>query len=129
MDKMHILTTFNEHFIEFIDDIIIVFPDNSDLLAVKKSFINFRKINPKLIIGVFKRYVVDKYSDEIDSTNIDFFINKNYKNDLENNDNSFIIIKAIDKLRVPVKNMSNDNQIKVLKYLQNLKKICNLYYQ
>ena len=47
MDKSHILKTFNDHFIEFIEDIIKVFPENSDLVAIKNSFINFRKLNPK----------------------------------------------------------------------------------
>ena len=45
MDKSHILKTFNDHFIEFIEDIIKVFPENSDLVAIKNSFINFRKFH------------------------------------------------------------------------------------
>ena len=129
MDQSHILKTFNDHFIEFIEDIMKVFPENTDLIAIKKSFINFRKANPKLVLGVFKTYVIDKYSDEIDSENIDFFINKNYENDLEDNSNASMIIDKIDKLRQPVREMSNENQNKVLKYLQNLKKLCILYNQ
>ncbi len=129
MDQSHILKTFNDHFIEFIDDIIKVFPENSDLVAIKNSFINFRKLNPKLVLGVFKTYVIDKYSQEIDDKNIDFFINKNYKVDLQDNSSSSMIIEKIDKLRDPVREMSQDNQDKVLKYLQNLKKLCLLYNQ
>ena len=129
MDQSHILKTFNDHFIEFIEDIIKVFPENSDLVAIKNSFINFRKLNPKLVLGVFRTYVVDKYSGEIDSKNIDFFINKNYESDLQDNSSSSMIIEKIDKLRDPVREMSEDNQQKVLKYLQNLKKLCLLYNQ
>ena len=40
-----------------------------------------------------------------------------------------MIIEKIDKLRDPVREMSEDNQQKVLKYLQNLKKLCLLYNQ
>ena len=129
MDQSHILKTFNDHFIEFIEDIIKVFPENSDLVAIKNSFINFRKLNPKLVLGVFRTYVIDKYSGEIDSKNIDFFINKNYETDLKDNSSSSMIIEKIDKLRDPVREMSEDNQQKVLKYLQNLKKLCLLYNQ
>lgn len=129
MDQSHILKTFNDHFIEFIEDIIKVFPENSDLVSIKNSFISFRKLNPKLVLGVFRTYVIDKYSGEIDSKNIDFFINKNYENDLQDNSSSSMIIEKIDKLRDPVREMSEDNQQKVLKYLQNLKKLCLLYNQ
>jgi len=129
MEQSHILKTFNDHFIEFIEDIIKVFPENSDLVAIKNSFINFRKLNPKLVLGVFRTYVIDKYSDEIDAKNIDFFINKNYETDLQDNSSSSMIIEKIDKLRDPVREMSEDNQQKVLKYLQNLKKLCLLYNQ
>jgi len=127
MDQSHILKTFNDHFIEFIEDIIKVFPENSDLVSIKNSFISFRKLNPKLVLGVFRTYVIDKYSGEIDSKNIDFFINKNYESDLQDNSSSSMIIEKIDKLRDPVREMSEDNQQKVLKYLQNLKKLCLLY--
>ena len=127
MEQSHILKTFNDHFIEFIEDIIKVFPENSDLVAIKNSFINFRKLNPKLVLGVFRTYVIDKYSDEIDAKNIDFFINKNYETDLQDNSSCSMIIEKIDKLRDPVREMSEDNQQKVLKYLQNLKKLCLLY--
>jgi len=129
MDQSHILKTFNDHFIEFIEDIIKVFPENSDLVSIKNSFISFRKINSKLVLGVFRTYVIDKYSGEIDSKNIDFFINKNYESDLQDNSSSSMIIEKIDKLRDPVREMSEDNQQKVLKYLQNLKKLCLLYNQ
>ena len=129
MEQSHILKTFNDHFIEFIEDIIKVFPENSDLVSIKNSFISFRKLNPKLVLGVFRTYVIDKYSGEIDSKNIDFFINKNYESDLQDNSSSSMIIEKIDKLRDPVREMSEDNQQKVLKYLQNLKKLCLLYNQ
>jgi hypothetical protein len=129
MDKSHILKTFNDHFIEFIEDIIKVFPENSDLVAIKNSFINFRKLNPKLVIDVFRRYVIDKYSEEIDSNNVEFFINKNYESDFVYSKRSSMIIEKIDKLREPVRMMSVNDQENVLKYLKNLKKISLLYNQ
>ena len=115
MDQSYILKTFNDHFIELIQDVIKVFPDNTDLVTLKNTFITFRKTNPKLILEVFKTYVTDKYSNEIDSNNISFFINKDYNNDLQDTGNSSIILEKINKLREPVRNMGNENQLKVLK--------------
>jgi hypothetical protein len=123
-----ILNAFNDHFMEFVSDIINVFPDNTDILSAKNSFLLIRKANPKLIIKIWKSYVVDKYGSEIDLGNISFFINKDYANDLTNAENSDKIIEAINRLRNPVKLMTEENQEKSMKYIQNLKKLCILYH-
>jgi hypothetical protein len=123
-----ILNAFNDHFMEFVGDIINVFPDNTDLVSAKNSFVLIRKANPKLIIKIWKSYVVDKYSAEIDLGNISFFIDKDYANDLTNAENSDKIIEAINRLRNPVKMMSEESQQKSMKYIQNLKKLSILYH-
>jgi len=123
-----ILNAFNNHFMEFVSDIINVFPDNTDLVSAKNSFVLIRKANPKLIIKIWKSYVVDKYSAEIDLGNISFFIDKDYANDLTNAENSDKIIEAINRLRNPVKMMSEESQQKSMKYIQNLKKLSILYH-
>ena len=123
-----ILNAFNDHFMEFVSDIINVFPDNTDLVSAKNSFVLIRKANPKLIIKIWKSYVVDKYSEEIDLGNISFFIDKDYANDLTNAENSDKIIEAINRLRNPVKMMSEESQQKSMKYIQNLKKLSILYH-
>ena len=123
-----ILNAFNDHFMEFVSDIINVFPDNTDLVSAKNSFALIRKANPKLIIKIWKSYVVDKYSAEIDLGNISFFIDKDYANDLTNAENSDKIIEAINRLRNPVKMMSEESQQKSMKYIQNLQKLCILYH-
>jgi hypothetical protein len=35
-------------------------------------------------------------------------------------------MESIDRLREPVRNMSQDNQAKVMKYIQNLTKLADL---
>ena len=123
-----ILNAFNDHFMEFVSDIINVFPDNTDLVSAKNSFVLIRKANPKLIIKIWKSYVADKYGPEIDLGNISFFIDKDYANDLTNAENSDKIIESINRLRNPVKMMSEESQQKSMKYIQNLKKLCILYH-
>jgi hypothetical protein len=123
-----ILGAFNDHFIEFVNDIVTVFPDNVDLAAAKNSFIMIRKANPKLIIKIWQSYVIEKYKDNIDAGDISFFINKNYGDDLANTENSDKISEAIDRLRDPIKMMSIEDQAKTMKYIQNLTKLSTMYH-
>jgi hypothetical protein len=123
-----LLTAFNDHFMEFVNDIINVFPNDPDILSAKNSFVLIRKANPKMIIKIWQSYVVEKYKTVIDEGDISFFINKDYSDDLTNTDNSEKITEAIDRLRNPVKLMTGDDQQKVMKYMQNLKKLSTLYH-
>jgi len=113
---------------EFVEDIIRIFPNDVDILSAKNSFILIRKANPKLIIRIWKSYVVDKYTSQIDSSDISFFLDKDYGEDLTNAQNSAQIIDAINRLRNPVKMMTPDEQAKTMKYIQNLKKLCIMYH-
>ena len=73
-----VLTAFNDHFIEFVEDIQRVFPEDPDILTAKNSFLAIRKMNPQLLLKSWTHFVVGKYKNEIDSGNIDFFLNKDY---------------------------------------------------
>lgn len=122
-----IITAFNDHFIEFLDDIITVFPEDPDILASKNSLLLIRKANPRLIIQIWNSYIVGKYKAMIDAGNIDFFINKDYTNDLVHADNSKKIVEVIDRLRSPIKSMTVEEQGKTMKYIQNLTKLSTIY--
>jgi len=124
---MSILTAFNDHFTEFINDIHCVFPDNNDILFAKNSFAAIRKANPKIIIKVWNTYIAKKYQSEIESGNIDFFISKDYAQDLVNSNNSNKIMESIDRLRNPIKSMNPEDQAKTMKYIQNLSKLAVMY--
>ena len=129
MDKSQILKGFNDHFVEFVEDVERVFPDNNDISTVKESFIQMRKANPRLVIKAFNEYFLNKYRSEIESGNIDFFIKKDYNTDLSVVGDSDYILKKIDVLRNPVKNMKEEDQNNVIKYIQNLSKLCDIYNQ
>ena len=125
--KLTILTAFNDHFIEFVSDIISVFPDDIDIISAKNSFLLIRKANPKMIIKIWHKYVVEKYESEIDIGDIGFFINKDYTADLSNAENSDKIMESIDRLRNPVKLMNDAEQKITMQYIQNLKKLSVIY--
>ena len=119
----NLVPVFNDHFAEFVNDIQSVFPDDPDLLTAKNSLIAIRKANPKLLVKIWVKYVVAPYKDKIDVGDINFFINKDYSDDLVKNDNSDKIMESIDRLRNPIKQMSVANQAKTMKYIQNLSKL------
>ena len=88
--------------------------------------ITIRRANPKMIVKIWNSFIVSKYKDEIEAGNIDFFINKDYSQDVSNASNSDKIMEAIDRLRDPIKKMSLEDQAKTMKYIQNLTKLAQL---
>ena len=122
----NILATFNDHFSEFINDVHLVFPEDADILSAKNALTAIRKANPKMIVKIWNAFIVGKYKGEIESGNLDFFINKDYSKDISTAANSDKIMESIDRLRAPIKNMSVENQAKVMKYIQNLTKLSEL---
>lgn len=122
----NLVTVFNDHFCEFVDDVQSVFPYDPDILTAKNALLAIRKANPKLIVKIWLKYVYTPYKEQIESGNIDFFITKDYSNDLSVNDNADKIMESIDRLRTPVKEMSPENQAKSMKYIQNLSKLALL---
>lgn len=122
----NILTAFNDHFVDFLNDVQSVFPEDVDILTAKNALIAIRKANPKMIVKIWKAFIADKYRDEINAGNMDFFINKDYSNDVSSSQNSDKIMESINRLRGPIRNMTKENQSKTMKYIQNLTKLSEL---
>jgi hypothetical protein len=127
-DKSSILKAFNTHFFEFVEDIINIFPENTDIKNSKTSFAIFKKANPTSILKAWNFFVYTPYREVIEQGNIDFFFNKDYKNDLTYMANANEIVKIIDTLREPVKNMGDSNKEHTIKYIQNLSKLSDMYF-
>jgi hypothetical protein len=119
---------FNDHFMEFIDAIQTVFPDNVDILSAKNSLTAIRKANPKLIVKIWNKYIIGPYQNQINEGNIEFFLEKDYSKDLVYTSNQDQIMDAINRLREPVRQMNPKEQQNVMKYLQNLSKLANLHF-
>lgn len=122
----NILTAFNDHFFDFINDIQSVFPDDVDILTAKNALLVVRKANPKMIVKIWNTFIVGKYKSEIEAGNLDFFINKDYSSDVSSAANSDKIMESINRLREPIKQMNPENQAKTMKYIQNLTKLAEL---
>lgn len=122
----NILAVFNDHFIEFLNDVQSVFPDDVDILTAKNALTAVRKANPKMIVKIWRAFIAEKYKTQILEGDIAFFIDKDYGADVSSAQNSDKIMDSINRLREPIRNMGPDNQAKVMKYIQNLTKLSEL---
>ena len=128
-DKTTLLRAFNTHFFEFLDDLLRVFPDNKEISYAKTSFETIKRANPRAIIKSWYNFVFLPYKDVIDNGNLTFFIDKDYCSDLSHLNKSEEIMKMIDNIRRPIREMDETNKTHALKYIQNLCKLSDLYHQ
>lgn len=126
-DKTTLMRAFNKHFFDFLDDIISIFPENSDIAIAKTSFETIKRANPSAIIKAWYNFVYKRYKDVIEGGDITFFFDKDYGSDLANLSNSNEIMKTIDKIREPIRSMSDTNRQHSMKYIQNLSKLSLMY--
>jgi hypothetical protein len=128
MDKTTILKAFNNQFEEFLEDVELLFPDNRDIKTSKTGLLMLRKANPKKIVSVWYRYVCVKYEDEIEKENLDYFLTKDYSDDLKMDEGaSNKIMEGIDKIREPLRQLDQSNRKKTLQYLKNLNQLSKMY--
>jgi len=126
---MSILKAFTNHLMDFVTDIQKVFPNDSELRTGKIFLEGLIRINPKTVIMGWKECVNDIYKDKITEGDLDYFINKDYNKDLTGTISKNKILNIIDSFRDKVRNMGNENKKKSMKYVQNLVKLCNMYFQ
>jgi hypothetical protein len=124
-----VLSTFNKQLDECIQDIMTAYPnltlDDPRFIKFKAYFETLKSSNPRLIILTWKTKVNDKYRAQIDAGDIDFFITKSYNGDVQELTNE--VENAINDLRRIIGNMSKENIVASMKYIQNLCKLCDHY--
>ena len=128
-----LLTAFNTQFFEFIDDVVKLFPEDKAITQCKQILSLAKKGNPKLIISYWFQYMTVPYFKPIMEGDISFFIEKNYQDDLGNvnkdaNENEQFI-QEINRLREPVRKMDDANKGICMKYIQNMAKLSQMYFQ
>ena len=129
MSYKNLVSVFNEHLVEFFDDVQSLYPDNIDILTGKNSILAFKKINPALIIKIWATYIGEVYATQIENNDISFFISKDYSSDLVYATNADKIMEIINRLREPIGSMNTTDQMKTMKYIKNLSKLSMTYVQ
>jgi len=127
MDKSSILSGFNKHYFEFAQEISNYFPENMDVKTSINVLHGIKKINPKLIIKMWQKYVVEPYKKQIENEDFEFFLNKDYASDVnfEQNDR---VLQGIENMRKPIAEMSKENQQKCMQYVKNLTTLSMYYF-
>jgi len=126
-DKSTLLRAFNNHFFDFIDDIIRIFPENTELPKSRLSFSTIKQANPTAIVKAWYKFIYMKYNNIIQQGDISFFYEKDYSTDIGHLKNADKIMNTIDSLRDPIKEMSDINKGHAMKYIQNLTKLSLMY--
>jgi uncharacterized protein (DUF608 family) len=116
------------------EDIIRLFPEKKGLKTTKQVFEASRRMNPKIIMEMLNIYLLKPYEEEILSDNFEFFINKDYAQDIaviprgdaiKTTDAG--ILKGIDSIRQPLNELPDEDKLKMLQYYKNLIQLTTLY--
>ena len=118
---------FNDLFFTLVNAVKDYFPTDPTISTAVKSLTAIRKMNPTLIYRVWVHYVDTPYKNQIQGSNIEFFVNKDYSEDLKDYTHDFKTISdAIDRFREPIKNMDEENQKIIMGYMQSLSKLVDM---
>ena len=128
-DKSFIVSTFNNYFFEFLEDVQRILPENMHIRTSLRSFRTLTDLNKSVLIKAWYKFVYQKYEGVIDSGDISFFFEKDYSTDLNALSNSNKILEIIDSVRQPVKEACSNatNKDHVVTYIQNLSKLSVAY--
>ena len=126
------LNSFIDQVFQFLDDILVLVPNDTDVLAAQTYLSALKRGNPKLIITSWYQCVTVKYRDEVEKGNFDFALNKNYNDDIatfykNDSENQKYFSAIVEKVRNIASDLSEDNKKKVVKYFQNLSNLSMLY--
>lgn len=121
------LKTFNQQFLQFLEDILVVFPNDVDIMNMKNTINTVKKFNPSILIKIWYQYVWIPYNEQVMNDDISFFVEKNYGEDLKLLDEQQKTMDAIERLRIPIRNLNEDDQVKCMHYIKNLSLLSDKY--
>jgi hypothetical protein len=125
MNHPLVLSTFITQLDECLEDISKVYSSDTRFIRCKLYLDTLKKTNPRMIITTWKTQVADKYEQHILEGDIDYFLNKDYTQELPMYNPT--IDQAIQDLRKAIQSMSEENKKKSIQYIQNLCKLSKLY--
>ena len=128
---MSVLGAFNNVLINFIDDCILVFPEDRDFKVYKASIKILVKINPKKVLTIFANNT-KLYKEQILEKNEDFFLKNDYSEVINNTKKTDIsddeindIIKKIQGYWIELEKTNKD---KIWDYMLLLVNLSEKYF-
>jgi hypothetical protein len=122
---------FNNCLEEYLLFILNLFPNNVDIRSAYNGLLNIKKVNPTLIVKFWHSYVVAKYNDPIQKGDYEYFVNKEYSQDVlctsSDSNVSKQIIEGIEGMRKSIINMNVSDKEKWIQYMKQLNNLSILY--
>ncbi len=129
-NKSLFLKAFGNHFLEWMDWVCELFPDDVDMESARTSLTGVKKINPKGLIALWYRQIYARYKKQIDEGDFEFFVVKDYSWDIEAGPavNAEKALKVIDRIRHQLNGLDDINKKKQMKFVGNLSKLSLMYF-
>jgi hypothetical protein len=128
MDKMSLSKAFSNHYMEFLDEIVKVYPKNVKIRTFRTASSQIKTLNPSKLIKVWYKVIVQRFRDQIYSGNFEFFEDIDYSSNLKNTKwDSDDIYSFINEMKKSWSTFEEENKRKTMKYLNNLTKMSDLY--
>ena len=124
-----ILKTFGKQMEEFMEDMLVIFPNDNVILRGKMYFEMMKKANPRFIIRVWKNRIAAKYGQHIANGNFDIFVTMDLSEDIIDNpaDNKEEVVTHLQNMLNSIIKMDEHNKNKAFKYIQNITKLSEMY--
>lgn len=129
--KKILINNFVQHLNALCDDLLILVPNDCDILAAKSAINSLKLMNPKLLISQWHNKITKKYETQIMAGDINYALDKNYDDDIKETgyDDQEHLYKVVTKMKHLTKTLDYENQQKLVKYLQNLAKLTKHYFE
>ena len=129
--KMLFMKAFGNHFLEWMDWVADdLFPKDVDMEKARLALQQVKKFNPKGLITLWFKQIYSRYKKQIDDEDFSFFVVKDYSWDIEQGPavNADKALKVIDRIRDQLKDLTEDQKKKQMRFVKNLSKLSLLYF-
>ena len=129
MEKISLSKAFSNHFIDFLNEVTVLFPKNVKIRTFRTAVKQIKAINPSQLIKSWYKFVTVKYKNQIYSEDFQFFESEDYSGNLKNTKwDANDIYSFIDEMKRSSNDMSLENKKKTMKYISNLTKMSEMYH-
>ena len=123
MDSLTVVKMFNRQLEAFVDELIGMFPEDSDFRLFKTSIGLLTKTAPRKVVELFKQYVIDSYRDLLLNRDEQQILNMDFKH-LEGD----MDMDIVPKLKQYWSSMTEPSKEAIWKYSEVLIKLSDKYY-
>ena len=86
---------FNNSMDQFLAEMVAILPADENIALAKNAVLAARKANPKLLVKMWRQLVVGPYEDRIVAGDIQFFLDRDYTEDIQKLGDDSKLEKAI----------------------------------